>query len=196
MDNYMEHFDRIKKQFEKHIISKEDCWITDLYRNHKGYGQFNLKVKLKRTRMNASRVSFMIYNGEIAEGMFVCHKCDNPPCVNPEHLFLGTHQENMSDMVAKGRSNKGSKNPHSKLTEKEVFQIKVLLLETNLSAERLSILFDVSPRTIAYIKKNYIWKHVSSVVSPKTVDRNIDRNIDRKNDEEWQQLNLLDLLAN
>ncbi|MEG4084594.1 HNH endonuclease signature motif containing protein [Microcoleus sp. POL10_C6] len=189
MDNYA----RIKKQFEKHIISKEDCWITDLYRNHQGYGQFNIKVKLQRSRMNASRVSFMIYKGEIPEGMFVCHKCDNPPCVNPEHLFLGTHQENMRDMVAKGRSNKGSKNPQSKLTEKEVFQIKVLLLETNLTTERLSILFDVSPRTIAYIKKNHMWKHVSSVVNPKTVDRNIDR---KKNDEEWQQLNLLDLLAN
>ncbi|MEG4350181.1 HNH endonuclease signature motif containing protein [Microcoleus sp. LAD1_D3] len=185
---------RSKERFEKHIISKDNCWLTDLWANDKGYGQFHLK----RSRMNASRASFLIYNGDIPEGMFVCHKCDNPPCVNPEHLFLGTHTENMRDMVEKGRSNRGSKNPQSKLTEKEVFQIKALLVETNLTVERISILFDVSQRTIAYIKQNDIWKHVNYIANSNLsntnpdVNKNSNRNKNKNKPLEWKQLSLFD----
>ncbi|MEG4424966.1 MULTISPECIES: HNH endonuclease signature motif containing protein [unclassified Microcoleus] len=186
--------DRSKERFEKHIISKDNCWLTDLWCNQRGYGQFHLK----RSRMNASRASFLIYNGEIPEGMFVCHKCDNPPCVNPEHLFLGTHTENMRDMVEKGRSNRGSKNPQSKLTEKEVFQIKALLVETNLTVERISVLFDVSQRTIAYIKQNDIWKHVNYIANSNfsntntDVNKNSNRNKNKNKPLEWKQLSLFD----
>lgn len=78
-----------------------DCWewtaSTTL-----GYGHFVLEGK----HMNASRVSFKVSNPEIILSTkdFVCHSCDNPPCCNPAHLFLGTHKENMQDMVSKGRS--------------------------------------------------------------------------------------------
>ncbi|MEG5063131.1 HNH endonuclease signature motif containing protein [Microcoleus sp. B3-A4] len=188
----------IKKRFEKHVISKDNCWLTDLWCNDKGYP----KISLNKKRINASRVSFQLYKGEIPEGIFVCHKCDNPSCVNPEHLFLGTHKENMRDMVEKGRSNKGSKNPQSKLTEKEVFQIKALLLETNLTVERISILFEVSRRTIGYIKQNNIWKHVNCVANSsfsntstdrnKNNNRNNNRNGNRQKSLEWEQLSLFD----
>lgn len=179
----------IKQRFEKHIISKDDCWITDLYCNHRGYGQF----ALNRKRMNASRVSFLLYNGEIPEGMFVCHKCDNPPCVNPEYLFLGTHKENMRDMVEKGRSNRGSKNSSAKLTEKEVFQIKALLFETGLTSERIAILFGVSTRTISYIKQDGIWKHVNYVANSKSnTNSNSNSNRNKNKSLEWKQLSLFD----
>jgi len=69
----------IKQRFEKHIIRKDDCWITDLHCNHRGYP----RIKVNNRGINASRVSFQLYNGEIPEGMLVCHRCDNPGCVNP-----------------------------------------------------------------------------------------------------------------
>lgn len=184
----------IKTRFEKHVISKDNCWLTDLWCNDKGYPQISLNKK----SINASRVSFQLYNGEIPEGIFVCHKCDNPSCVNPEHLFLGTHKENMRDMVQKGRSNKGSKNSQSKLTEKEVFQIKALLFETDLTTERLGILFNVSSRTILLIKQNSRWKHVNYVANSSfsntntNTERNSNKNKNRKKTLEWKQLSLFD----
>ena len=78
----------------------DGCHIWTGGKNNKGYGlvQNNSKMVL------ASRASHVIFNGEIPHGMQVCHRCDNPPCVNPAHLFLGSHSDNMKDAVAKGRN--------------------------------------------------------------------------------------------
>ena len=77
----------------------DDCWEWTGARNKKGYGQFGAGYVM----YVASRASWIISNGEIPAGMFVCHKCDNPPCVNPAHLFLGTNRDNVMDCVSKGR---------------------------------------------------------------------------------------------
>ncbi len=83
------------------------CWEWRGYRNYKGYGRCRIKgTKLRR----AHRVAWMLANGsEPPPTLFVCHKCDNPPCCNPEHLFLGNHRENMADKVEKARRSRGTK---------------------------------------------------------------------------------------
>lgn len=89
--------------WQKVKIEKEnECWLWLAAKTAKGYGYF--WVDSERKSVNAHRVSWEIKNGPVPEGMLVCHNCDTPACVNPEHLFLGTAKDNMDDMVSKDRT--------------------------------------------------------------------------------------------
>jgi hypothetical protein len=77
----------------------DECWNWNRSKDYKGYGQLSVNGKPRR----AHRISFVLTKGEIPSGMFVCHSCDNPPCINPVHLFLGTCLDNMRDCVRKKR---------------------------------------------------------------------------------------------
>lgn len=89
-----------RQRFEAQIHRATSCWIWTGPRFKSGYGRASQGSKKRR----AHRVAYEIFVGTIPDGMHVLHKCDNPPCVNPEHLFLGTHIDNMRDMEAKGRA--------------------------------------------------------------------------------------------
>lgn len=86
-------------------LVKNSCWIWAKGKDRKGYGQFHFG---KHGTYKAHRVSYEIFNGVIPEKMHVCHTCDLPPCVNPDHLWIGTNQDNMKDKMIKGR-HKGTK---------------------------------------------------------------------------------------
>jgi len=91
-----------------------------------GYGQF--RTRQPRKHVLAHRYSWDLANGPIPDGMQVCHQCDNPSCVNPAHLFLGSNQDNVTDMVAKDRVQRGMRHHKAKLTDDQVEQIRVRLV--------------------------------------------------------------------
>lgn len=146
-----------KKRFFENIKKEKGCWVWTGLKNKQGYGRMTIKKKDKL----AHRFSWEMYFGDIPDGMFVCHKCDNPPCVNPKHLFVGTRFDNARDMVSKGRNrdDKGSKHPSAKLTEEQVLLIRKRLeageMQINLAKE-----FNVHKCTISMIKRRENWRHI------------------------------------
>lgn len=130
-------------RFLSKIRKRKGCWIWLASRRGK-YGCFSCKGKA----IDAHRWSYMYYNGEIPEGMFVCHKCDNPLCVNPEHLFLGTHEDNMKDASKKGRL------VNRKLTNRQVAYIR----KSVLSNRELANKYGVWDSTIRRIRNGILHK--------------------------------------
>jgi hypothetical protein len=135
----------------------EACWEWTGDRNNNGYGM----VYAERGQHRASRVAWELANGPIPKGLFVCHACDNPPCVNPRHLFLGTNLENQQDFVAKGLPRKqhpvaGEANPRAKLTWDDVRDIRRRAFLGD-SHSTLAATFDVSRTLIRLIVQRKCW---------------------------------------
>ena len=128
------------------------CWIWKKAIRKDGYGI----TWYNGTTDYVHRVSYRIFKNEFDPNLIVRHTCDNPSCCNPEHLLLGSDQDNSTDMVNRGRSCKGSNTPKAKLTEDMIQPIR----ESDLSSRVLGSLLGVSKTVILDIKKNRIWKHV------------------------------------
>jgi hypothetical protein len=139
--------------YKKYSIRQNGCWIwtagTRLNSKKVAYPRHWTDDKKS---IGAHRFSFELFKGKIPIGMYVCHKCDTPLCVNPDHLFIGTHNDNMSDMVRKKRSFTGRgerKKGRAKLNNQQANKIR----EMNLPQSKIAELFKVSQSTIGRIKR-------------------------------------------
>ena len=130
------------------------CWIWVKSWYLYGYGKLYFAGEIY-----AHRVSYKAFKGDIPEGFNVCHTCDTPPCVNPDHLFLGTKANNSADMVAKGRQTKGEKRPNAKLRETQVREI-LTKDKTGLPQPELARYYGVTKSTISSIVRGKRWKYI------------------------------------
>jgi hypothetical protein len=136
--------------------SDTGCMEWKCYRNKGGYGTIGIKGK----KYLAHRVAWVVVHGNIPEELCVCHTCDNRSCCNPDHLFLGTHQDNDVDRQNKGRGAKGETMGNAKLTETQVREIKSLLRQ-RYTQESIAAKFNVSRGTISSIRYDKSWKYLS-----------------------------------
>lgn len=141
----------------------QQCWEWQGAISNKGYGLFSIRINKQRKNNNSHRFLFIQLFGDIAEGICVLHKCDNRKCVNPNHLFPGTNQDNMDDMVKKGRSNSGDqageKNPRSKLNNSDVLLIKERI-KNGYKQKDIAIEFKVTAPAISAISRKITWTHI------------------------------------
>ena len=136
--------------------SSQCCWEWTACKSLHGYGQFRLNNQM----LKAHRVAYTLSKSEIPSDLIVRHTCDNPACCNPAHLILGTHAENMADMVERKRSNKakGEDNSSCKLTSKQVMEI----YNSPLPQNELAKLYNITQTNISLIKLKKTWRHIHS----------------------------------
>lgn len=136
----------------------EECWPWRAATTVSGYGQFTLRG----TRVRANRVSMELVRGvALTPSEFVCHTCDNPRCVNPAHLVVGTHADNMRDMCSKGRQTHGVRHYRAKLDDAAVREIRRRLLLRHKLVD-IAKDYGVDRMTITLIRNGRNWKHVQS----------------------------------
>lgn len=140
--------------FWKKVQKSAGCWEWQGALNLGGYGVFGKPAE------GAHRFSYRLAYGEFDRRLLVCHRCDNPKCVRPDHLFLGTPAANSADMVAKGRQLQGEALASSKLSPFEVREIRRRYAEGGTSTTKLGAEFGVSSPLISAIVRRKIWDHV------------------------------------
>lgn len=145
--------------FATHVVRGPGCWVWMGARTAKGYGTVH---EDGRSRY-AHRLAWEEVNGPIPDGLQACHHCDNPPCVRPDHLFLGTPADNTHDMMAKGRARGGravgAPHPTTKLTPASVREIR-RRRDSGESVWSLAREFDVDRHVISRVALRRIWTHV------------------------------------
>lgn len=151
----------LRDRFYAKIKVVGDCWEWQGSRLKHGYGRIRTGYGNDREMTVAHRVSWEIHNNQsLSRSQFVMHKCDNPPCVNPDHLMLGTAKDNTQDMIKKGRkrygTSPGEKNGSAKLSQAEVDQIR-LLLSHGRKSKSIAPMYGVNHTTIEKIKTNKSW---------------------------------------
>lgn len=150
----MTRWNSIEEKASRFEVNRETgCW--EWFGSKAGaYGIIRHKGKV----IGAHRYMYALHNGPIPPGALICHACDNPPCVNPGHLFVGTHKDNTADMHRKGRANipRGSAHSFAKLTERDVVEIR----QSDMNVDELAERFGVSRWTIYDARSGRCWSHV------------------------------------
>ena len=150
-------------RFWSRVDKSGDCWVWTAATTNGGYGVIRDTGRNGKI-IRAHRLSWELHNGPIPAGIEVCHRCDNPPCVNPAHLFLGTHQDNVTDTVNKGRASgggpRGSLHHQAKLTEAQVVDIRARHTAGAASQRQLAREYGVDRRAIHQVVYRKTWIHV------------------------------------
>lgn len=140
---------------EKVYIVPDGCWEWVAVKNQDGYGNF----KFQGIMVKAHRISYQIFNGDIYNNLCVLHTCDNPGCVNPAHLYLGTQQDNADDRETKGRGHEksGEANGRAKLTAEEVWQIREVFATQLYTQRELGHLYKIANTVVSKIVRFELW---------------------------------------
>jgi hypothetical protein len=170
----------LRLRLEAKLVRDGDCLLWTGATGTRGYGIFWLSAgmaaalgmspssgrlpsgKLRRRQMSTHRLAFRLCHGEIPAGLFVCHRCDRPSCCNPDHLFLGTCADNVSDMRSKDRHARGERSPHAKLTEGQVDEMRRLFASGS-TRDELAERFGVSGATAGDAIRGCTWGHMPPV---------------------------------
>lgn len=148
--------DRLKELFWKKVDTSDSCWVwTASTLKSNGRGQF---PTARRYGFSTSpyRFSWQLHHGAIPSGRLICHRCDNPLCVRPEHLFLGTQLDNMEDARKKGRTAQGERNPRSTCNEEMIQEIRNFPGTHQEAADH----FKVPKRRVISYRRGESWKHL------------------------------------
>lgn len=151
----------LEERFWQKVNKTEACWLWTASTHEFGYGVIGCPDRPGRT-LRAHRVSWEWAHGEIPKGLLVLHKCDVPACVNPDHLFLGTHKDNSDDKVSKGRQAKigngrGEESPNSKLTWEKVRDIRKRS-ESGETQRSIAARYGIDKSNVAAIIRKKTWK--------------------------------------
>jgi hypothetical protein len=150
---YVDNRPTLEEKFNQYVLKGNGCWEWQWLKDKNGYGLLPYAGKQYRAHV----VSLELHGNPVTkENPIACHTCDNPSCVNPSHLYPGTYKTNSQDMIDRGRSQKGSTNVQSKLSEKDIIDIRA-------SAERVCNLakkYNVSHASISGIKSRKTWGHI------------------------------------
>lgn len=153
----------LEQRFWNYVQKTDSCWLWTGAQTWGGYGVIQSGSR-KGKIVRAHRLSYVMHKGEFDEVLSVCHTCDNPPCVNPDHLFLGTRSDNMQDCSAKGRTRgnnyRGEDHHQAKLNDESVVWIRTAYAKGGTSLNQLAREFGVSKRSILNIVHRRVWKHI------------------------------------
>lgn len=160
------------ERFWSRVHKTDSCWLWSGAVTRGGYG----KLRVGRQREEyAHRFSILLHGGQLPAGSVVCHRCDTRACVNPDHLFVGTHADNVRDMCAKRRQASGERHGlrvhpdraarganagPSKLTDNAVIQIRARYQDGSVTQDELAREFNVSRRAVGSILSRRTWRHL------------------------------------
>ncbi len=146
----------VAERFWDKATGGEGCWPWTRNKNKQGYGV----IKVDGKNRYAHRIAWSLVRGPVPAKTLVCHHCDNPGCVNPDHLFLGTWHDNKMDAVAKNRQARGHRIGVSKLNNEDVWNIRIAYAKGDTSYPKLAKTYGVTQRAIVCVVKRITWRHV------------------------------------
>lgn len=146
-----------KIRFLSYVDKKSDnqCWVWTAYKQSSGHGQFRIREK----NHYAHRIAYYLAYGLFDDSLCVCHKCDNPSCCNPNHMFLGTLSDNMKDKIAKGRNTRGTA-VNGVLLEEDVYEIKRLYATGEYTQKQIAKRFGIHQCNVGRIISGRRWGHL------------------------------------